>query len=128
VLTAGPAGGARPTAADRVRVDYEGKLASDGSVFDSSYAGGQPIDFALGGVIAGWTEALQLMSVGEKARLTIPAALGCGAQGIKLFSRAPVYSIGDSPYKKTQGDMKRLDRPRLGMAPRAVGRSRVARR
>jgi FKBP-type peptidyl-prolyl cis-trans isomerase FklB len=71
--------GPKPTAADRVKCDYEGRLL-DGTVFDSSVKQGHPIEFAVGGVIKGWTEALQLMSVGSKYRLFIPSDLGYGDQ------------------------------------------------
>lgn len=81
--------GATPTTASTVRVHYEGRLI-DGQVFDSSIARGEPIEFPVTGVIAGWTEALQMMKEGAKYRLTIPAELAYGAQGagamIKPFS------------------------------------------
>jgi peptidylprolyl isomerase len=80
VLTEGPAGGRSPTDADKVRVHYEGRLV-DGTVFDSSYARGEPLEFALASVIPGWTEGVQLMSEGDKFRLYIPPALGYGEQG-----------------------------------------------
>ena len=73
-------GDERPGASDVVRVHYEGKLL-DGKVFDSSIARGEPIEFPVNQVIAGWTEALQLMNVGSKYRLFIPAKLGYGARG-----------------------------------------------
>ena len=72
--------GAKPTAADQVRVHYTGKL-TDGTVFDSSVDRGEPATFGVTQVIAGWTEALQLMSVGDKWKLTIPSNLGYGDQG-----------------------------------------------
>lgn len=72
--------GARPTAESTVRVHYEGKLL-DGTVFDSSLARNEPAEFPLSAVIPGWTEALQLMGVGSKYRLWIPAALAYGDQG-----------------------------------------------
>jgi FKBP-type peptidyl-prolyl cis-trans isomerase len=78
VLTEGA--GAKPGPADTVSVHYRGAL-SDGTVFDSSYDQGQPIEFPLQGVIKGWTEGIQLMAVGSKYRLFIPAELGYGAQG-----------------------------------------------
>jgi FKBP-type peptidyl-prolyl cis-trans isomerase FklB len=78
IITAGS--GAKPTAASRVKTHYHGTLI-DGTVFDSSVERGQPIDFAVGGVIAGWTEALQLMPVGSKWRLYIPSELAYGARG-----------------------------------------------
>jgi FKBP-type peptidyl-prolyl cis-trans isomerase FklB len=78
IITAGT--GAKPTAASRVKTHYHGTLI-DGTVFDSSVARGEPIDFAVGGVIAGWTEALQLMPVGSKWRLYVPSHLAYGARG-----------------------------------------------
>jgi FKBP-type peptidyl-prolyl cis-trans isomerase len=72
--------GAKPAAMDTVRVDYEGTLI-DGSVFDSSYARGEPTEFPLNGVIPGWIEGLQLMSVGSKYRFYIPSELAYGSQG-----------------------------------------------
>ena len=78
VLTEGT--GEKPTAASTVRTHYHGTLI-DGTVFDSSYDRGQPAEFPVGGVIKGWTEALQLMSVGSKYRLTIPYELAYGEQG-----------------------------------------------
>lgn len=79
VLSSGT--GARPSREDSVRTHYHGTLI-DGSVFDSSYQRGQPAEFPVGGVIAGWTEALQLMSVGSKWRLYVPSELAYGAQGV----------------------------------------------
>lgn len=69
--------GEMPTAAHRVRVHYRGTTI-DGEVFDESYSRGEPAEFAVGGVIAGWTEALQLMPVGSKYKLFIPADLAYG--------------------------------------------------
>ena len=79
VLTAGE--GAKPTREDNVRTHYHGTLI-DGTVFDSSYERGQPAEFPVGGVIAGWTEALQLMNAGSKWRLYVPSELAYGAQGV----------------------------------------------
>ena len=79
VLTAGE--GAKPSREDSVRTHYHGTLI-DGSVFDSSYERGQPAEFPVGGVIAGWTEALQLMGTGSKWRLYVPSELAYGAQGV----------------------------------------------
>lgn len=79
VLTAGE--GAKPGADDQVRTHYHGTLV-DGTVFDSSYQRGQPAEFPVGGVIAGWTEALQLMPAGSKWRLYVPSELAYGAQGV----------------------------------------------
>lgn len=72
--------GKTPSAADTVKVHYEGKLI-DGTIFDSSIARGEPIEFPLSGVIAGWTEGLQLMKEGGKALLTIPPDIAYGARG-----------------------------------------------
>ena len=71
--------GAQPKATDVVSVHYEGRL-TDGKVFDSSIQRGSPIDLPVSGVIPGWVEALQLMHVGEKAKLYIPSDLAYGAQ------------------------------------------------
>jgi len=73
--------GATPGRDDTVRTHYHGTLI-DGSVFDSSYDRGQPAEFPVGGVIAGWTEALQLMKAGSKWRLYVPSELAYGAQGV----------------------------------------------
>jgi len=78
VITAGT--GEKPTAKSRVKTHYHGTLI-DGTVFDSSVQRGEPIDFPVGGVIAGWTEALQLMPVGSKWRLYIPHNLAYGERG-----------------------------------------------
>jgi FKBP-type peptidyl-prolyl cis-trans isomerase FklB len=72
--------GPKPTANDTVTVNYRGTLIS-GKEFDSSYKRGQPISFPVGGVIKGWTEALQLMPVGSKWQLFIPADLAYGDRG-----------------------------------------------
>ena len=73
--------GAKPDREATVRTHYHGTLI-DGSVFDSSYERGQPAEFPVGGVIAGWTEALQLMGTGSKWRLYVPSELAYGAQGV----------------------------------------------
>jgi FKBP-type peptidyl-prolyl cis-trans isomerase FklB len=71
--------GASPKATDQVKVHYTGMLV-DGTVFDSSVSRGQPAVFPVNAVIPGWTEALQLMKVGDKWQLFIPAKLAYGAQ------------------------------------------------
>ncbi|TXI46317.1 MAG: FKBP-type peptidyl-prolyl cis-trans isomerase [Lysobacter sp.] len=72
--------GKRPRSTERVRVNYRGTLL-DGTEFDSSYARGQPAEFALDQVIAGWTEGLGLMPVGAKYRFWVPSAIGYGERG-----------------------------------------------
>lgn len=78
VLTKGE--GATPTAESSVQVHYKGTLI-DGTEFDSSYKRGEPASFPVGGVIAGWTEALQLMKEGDKWQLVIPPSLAYGERG-----------------------------------------------
>ena len=73
--------GPRAKPGQKVRVNYEGKLL-DGSVFDSSYARGQPAEFSLNQVIPGWTEGVGMMPVGGKYRFWIPAALAYGEKGM----------------------------------------------
>jgi FKBP-type peptidyl-prolyl cis-trans isomerase FklB len=72
--------GATPGPNDTVKAHYKGALL-DGTVFDSSYDRGEPATFPVNGVIPGWTEALQLMKVGDKWQLFIPAKLGYGETG-----------------------------------------------
>lgn len=72
--------GTKPKATDRVKVHYRGTLI-DGTEFDSSYTRGKPATYSLKGVVAGWTEALQLMKVGSKYRLFIPSELAYGKRG-----------------------------------------------
>ena len=74
------ADGDQPTAADTVTVHYRGWL-DNGNEFDSSYKRGEPATFPLNGVIAGWTEGLQLVAEGGMIELEIPSNLGYGAQG-----------------------------------------------
>ena len=78
VLQAGE--GDKPTASSTVKTHYHGTLIS-GEVFDSSVERGQPAEFPVNGVIAGWTEALQLMNVGTKWRLYVPSNLAYGERG-----------------------------------------------
>ena len=72
--------GPRPTADDQVRINYKGTLI-DGTQFDSSYDRGEPAVFGVGGVISGFSEALQLMPVGSHFRVVIPSDLAYGPQG-----------------------------------------------
>ena len=80
--------GPKPSQSDMVVTHYHGTL-TDGTVFDSSVDRGEPAQFPVNGVIQGWIEALQLMPVGSKWRLTIPSHLAYGDQG-----SAPVIEPG----------------------------------
>jgi FKBP-type peptidyl-prolyl cis-trans isomerase FkpA len=75
-----PGSGERPLPSSKVKVNYEGKLL-DGTVFDSSYQRGQPVEFGLDQVIKGWTEGVSLMPVGSKYRFWIPGELAYGENG-----------------------------------------------
>ncbi|MBN0989771.1 FKBP-type peptidyl-prolyl cis-trans isomerase [Amphritea pacifica] len=99
IITAGEEGGVSPTRESTVRTHYHGTF-TDGKVFDSSYDRGQPAEFPVGGVIAGWTEALQLMTKGAKWRLTVPYQLAYGAQG---------SPGGIPPYSTLVFDVELLD-------------------
>jgi FKBP-type peptidyl-prolyl cis-trans isomerase FklB len=99
VIEAGDDQSAKPSRESKVRVHYHGTFI-DGSVFDSSYNRGQPAEFPVGGVIAGWTEALQLMNVGAKWRLAIPYQLAYGENG---------SPGGISPYSVLVFDVELLD-------------------
>ena len=81
--------GQKPKATDKVRVHYEGTLI-DGTVFDSSYKRGESITFGLDQVIKGWTEGLQLMSIGSKYKLYLPYQLAYGERG--AGANIPPYS------------------------------------
>jgi FKBP-type peptidyl-prolyl cis-trans isomerase FklB len=72
--------GPKPAKTDKVRTHYHGTLI-DGKVFDSTTTSGEPADFGVGEVIAGWTEALQLMPVGSKWKLFVPSELAYGERG-----------------------------------------------
>lgn len=108
VLTQG--NGPKPTASDTVTVNYRGTLIN-GTEFDSSYKRGQPASFPVGGVIKGWTEALQLMPVGSKWQLFIPPDLAYG-------DRAPGGEIkaGDTLIFEVEllsiGEQKKDDQPK----------------
>ena len=73
--------GAPPAATDVVKVHYRGSLVDGGKEFDSSYKRGEPTEFPLNRVIPCWTEGVQKMKVGGKARLTCPPAIAYGSQG-----------------------------------------------
>ena len=72
--------GANPAATDKVKVHYKGTFP-DGKEFDSSYKRNEPTEFPLNGVIPCWTEGVQLMKKGGKAKLTCPAAIAYGERG-----------------------------------------------
>jgi FKBP-type peptidyl-prolyl cis-trans isomerase FkpA len=78
--TINPGKGKSPVATDLVKVHYHGTL-TNGDVFDSSVKRGEPVDFALNAVIPCWTEGVQKMKVGEKARLVCPSSIAYGDQG-----------------------------------------------
>jgi FKBP-type peptidyl-prolyl cis-trans isomerase FkpA len=80
VRTITPGTGGSPAATDMVKVHYEGKLI-DGTVFDSSIKRGEPAEFPLNGVVACWTQGLQMMKKGGKAQLVCPSELAYGDQG-----------------------------------------------
>ncbi len=108
ILTAGT--GPKPTTSDSVVCNYRGTLIN-GTEFDSSYKRGQPATFPVTGVIKGWTEALQLMPVGSKWQLFIPADLaygdrGAGADigpGATLVFEIELLSIADKSKDKAPG-------------------------
>lgn len=89
VLRQGPATGIPPTRLDSVTVNYRGTL-KNGTVFDSSYDRGIPATFSVGQVIAGWTEALQLMKPGDKYLLYIPSNLAYGPRA--MGDKIPAFS------------------------------------
>ncbi|HHX81860.1 MAG TPA: FKBP-type peptidyl-prolyl cis-trans isomerase [Pseudomonadaceae bacterium] len=74
----------KPLETDTVSVHYHGTLI-DGTIFDSSVDRGEPLSFPLNGVIPGWTEGLQLMSVGDKYRLFVPSELGYGSNPVSII-------------------------------------------
>lgn len=74
--------GPSPSASDVVTVNYRGTLLEGGKEFDSSYARGEPTEFPLGRVIPCWSEGVQKMKVGGKARLTCPAGMAYGERGV----------------------------------------------
>ncbi len=86
-----PGTGRAPTVNDTVTVHYRGTLV-DGTEFDSSYKRGEPATFPVSGVIAGWTEALQLMKEGAKYQLVIPPALAYGDRG-PLAGQVLVFDV-----------------------------------
>lgn len=101
----------KPRATDIVKVNYEGKL-KDGTVFDSSYERGEPIEFGLNQVIKGWTEGMQLVGKGGQITLWIPAKLGYGA-----FGQGPIGPNEALEFKVELLDVKSADAPAAPQAP-----------
>ena len=101
----------KPRATDIVKVNYEGKL-KDGTVFDSSYERGEPIEFGLNQVIKGWTEGMQLVGKGGQITLWIPAELGYGA-----FGKGPIGPNEALEFKVELLDVKSADAPAAPQAP-----------
>ena len=115
ILQAGT--GPKPTANDSVSCNYRGTLI-DGTEFDSSYKRGQPTTFPVSGVIKGWTEALQLMPVGSKWQLFVPASLAYGDRAASaligpdatLIFDVELVSIQDKSAAKTPAPEKTPDK------------------
>lgn len=104
-------GGAHPKATDEVTVHYTGTLL-DGTKFDSSLDRGEPAKFPLNQVIAGWTEGIQLMTKGSKAKLIIPSSLGYGPRG--AGAQIP-------PFSSLVFDVELIDFKAAGAAPQMPG-------
>jgi FKBP-type peptidyl-prolyl cis-trans isomerase FklB len=117
ILTAGT--GAKPTASDTVVCNYRGTLIN-GTEFDSSYKRGEPATFPVGGVIKGWTEALQLMPVGSKWQLFIPSDLAYADHGAgpdigpdaTLIFEVELQSIQDKSKAPDAGKDKEKEQPK----------------
>lgn len=100
--------GKKPTAYDSVTVNYRGALL-DGTEFDSSYKRKQPATFPVGGVIPGWSEAIQLMKTGSKYQIFIPSKLGYGEAGVPgvippsatLIFEVELLAVKEAPEKET---------------------------
>jgi FKBP-type peptidyl-prolyl cis-trans isomerase FklB len=103
--------GAQPKSTDTVTVNYRGTLI-DGTEFDSSYKRGEPATFPVGGVIKGWTEALQLMKVGSKYQLFIPPNLAYGPQ-------SPSPSIPPNSLLIFEVELMKVESPGSSPAPSA---------
>jgi FKBP-type peptidyl-prolyl cis-trans isomerase len=116
VLTEGT--GPKPAATDSVVCNYRGTLI-DGTEFDSSYKRGQPATFPVDHVIKGWTEAVQLMPVGSKWQLFVPAELAYGNRGAgpqigpnsTLIFEVELLSIQDKPQGNTPGQAPDTPKP-----------------
>jgi FKBP-type peptidyl-prolyl cis-trans isomerase len=113
--------GASPKATDRVKVHYKGMLR-DGTEFDSSISRGQPAVFNLNRVVPCWTEALQLMKVGGKAKLTCPANLAYGERGVpgRIPPGAPlVFEVELIEIVPEVADAKPTPKMQVAPAPKA---------
>jgi FKBP-type peptidyl-prolyl cis-trans isomerase len=105
VIRKGDPKGTPPSPVDRVTVNYEGRLASDGTKFDSSYDRNEPASFRLNEVIPGWTEGLQKMRPGDEVMFWIPSAQGYGDRGAggaippnaDLMFRVELLSVAVAP-------------------------------
>ncbi|WP_136068205.1 FKBP-type peptidyl-prolyl cis-trans isomerase [Modicisalibacter radicis] len=108
--------GASPDANDTVKVDYEGKLI-DGTVFDSSYERGEPVEFRVDQVIPGWQEALQMMSVGDTWMVYLPSDLAYGPAG----TGGPIGPNQALTFKVELLDVTKADAQDSGQAENAEG-------
>ncbi|MBN1951891.1 MAG: FKBP-type peptidyl-prolyl cis-trans isomerase [Bacteroidales bacterium] len=120
VLKAGS--GPKPGLDDKVKCHYRGTLL-DGTEFDSSYKRGQPAEFPVKGVIKGWIEGLQLMNVGSKYELFIPAALAYGERGTPAMGPNEVLIFEIElleilPYEAPQQQPQMQVQPKLQMQPK----------
>ncbi len=122
VLTAG--NGKKPTLNDKVVCNYSGTLL-DGAVFDSSYKRGTPASFAVGKVIPGWQQALQLMPVGSKWQIFVPSDLAYGKRGTLMRPRkrgvAPTQQIGPNATLIFEVELLSTENPTSAVAQHAKG-------
>lgn len=118
VLKSGTEGGKKPKSGDTVTTNYKGTLL-DGTEFDSSYKRGEPTSFPVEGVIAGWTEALQLMKEGDKWQLFVPPELAYGARGTPdgkigpnqtLIFEVELISVADAKDVKKAEDAEKAEK------------------
>jgi len=118
--------GNKPTLSDTVTTHYKGTLI-DGTEFDSSYRRGQPATFPVNGVIAGWTEALQLMTVGSKWQLFIPPDLAYGERGTgrgigpnaTLIFEIELISIQEKKEGEKKDDLEKKEENKKSSSPQA---------